>query len=241
MNESWFFITMFADLFLVLFAWRMGKEWLVATIVMNLILVSTFGPKIISIFGFETSLANVFYASIFIATDILTEHHGKKEGYRSIWIGFLCLFGFVIFGQMVLQFEAIEQTTAVSGAMDTLFGAVLRISIASFIAYAIAQSFDIWFFHWLMEKTGRDRLLWLRNCGSTLTSQFIDSMIFFPLAFAGLVPLPILINIVITGYVLKSMIALFDTPFLYMSYFVKGQKPPDFGHRKKDEPKNLGI
>lgn len=241
MNESWFFMTMFADLFLVLFAWRMGKEWLVATIVMNLILVTTFASKLVSVFGFDTSVANAFYASIFIATDILTEHRGKKEGYRSIRIGFMCLFAFVLLGQMVLQFEPIEQTSAMSDSMDTLFGAALRISIASFIAYAIAQSFDIWFFHWLMEKTGKERLLWLRNCGSTLISQFLDSIIFFPLAFWGVVPLDILISIIITGYILKSMIALFDTPFLYMSYFVKGQKAPGWGHKKKDEPKNLGV
>ena len=233
MNEIWFFILMFADLFLVLFAWKMGKQWLIATIVMNLILVSTFGSKLITIFGFDTSVANIFYASIFIATDILTEHHGKKEGYRSIWIGFLCLFGFVAFGQVILQFDGIEQVAAVSESMDTLFSAVLRISIASFIAYAIAQSFDIWFFHWIMKKTGKDRLLWFRNCGSTLTSQFIDSVIFFPLAFIGIVPLPILINIIITGYILKSMVAFFDTPFIYMSYLVKGQKAPGLENKSK--------
>lgn len=241
MNEAWFFIAMFADLLIVLFAWRMGREWVIATIVMNLILTSAFAPKIIPFFGIETSAASVFYASIFIATDILTEHKGAKEGYRSVGIGFLALSGFIILGQFILQMSSIDQTAAVSGAMDTLFSAAPRIAIASFIAYAIAQSFDIWFYHWLMEKTGKDRLLWLRNSGSTLISQFIDSIIFFPLAFAGILPLNVLITVIITGYILKSMIALFDTPFIYLSYIVKGETPPDFKKRKKTDAQNLGI
>lgn len=241
MNELWFFAAMFLDLILVLIAWKLGREWLIATIVMNIILTSTYAAKLIPLFGFDTSVAAIFYASIFIATDILTEHHGKKAGYQSVWIGFLCLFGFMGLGQVVIQLSSIELTSGISKAMEDLFSAIPRIAAASFIAYAIAQRFDIWFFHWIMEKTGKENKLWLRNSGSTIVSQALDSMIFFPLAFLGTMPTSVLISITITGFLFKSMIALIDTPFMYLSYLIKGQRPPGFGWKSDNSPKNLGI
>ncbi|WP_165741708.1 queuosine precursor transporter [Candidatus Thiosymbion oneisti] len=232
-NELLFFIITLVDLAFVLLAWKLGKEWVYITIITNIILVSTFAAKLIPIFGFVTNVSNTFYAAIFIATDILTEHHGKKVGYRSIWMGFIGLVLFVLLGQFVLQFEYIQDSEKVSIAMETLFSAVPRIAAASFIAYAIAQSLDVWLFHFIRERT-RGKHLWFRNNGSTLVSQFIDSAVFFSLAFAGSVPFDVLVNIILTGYVVKLMVALLDTPFIYLSYKVKGMAMPDIGG-------NLGV
>ncbi len=224
-NEFWFFVITVVDLFFVLFAWRLGKEWLIVTIVVNVILVSTFAAKLIPIFGLVTNVSNTFYAAIFIATDILTEHHGKRVGYRSIWTGFLGLVLFVVMGQAVLQFAAIPDS-GIAGAMQTVFSAVPRIAAASFIAYVIAQSFDVWFFHFIHEKTGHGKL-WLRNNLSTVVSQLIDSVVFFSLAFAGRVPFLTLVNIIFTGYLVKLIVATMDTPFIYLSYKVIGKPMPD--------------
>jgi uncharacterized integral membrane protein (TIGR00697 family) len=208
-----------------LLAWKLGKEWLYITIIVNVILVSTFAAKLIPIFGVVTNVSNTFYAAIFIATDILTEHHGKKVGYRSIWMGFLGLVLFVLMGQLVLQFEYIQDSEEVSTAMVTLFNAVPRIAVASFIAYAIAQSLDIWLFHYIGEKT-KGKYLWLRNNGSTFVSQLIDSIVFFSLAFAGTVPFDVLVTIIFTGYIVKLIVALLDTPIIYLSYKIKGLPYP---------------
>lgn len=234
-NELWFFLVTIIDLAFVVFAWRLGKEWLYITIVANVILVSTFAAKLIPIFGLVTNVSNTFYAAIFIATDILTEHHGKREGYRSIWMGFLGLVLFVVMGQFVLQFTHIEDSNAVATAMQTLFAAVPRIAAASFIAYAIAQSFDVWFYHFIHEKTGQ-RLLWLRNNASTFASQLIDSVVFFTLAFAGTVPFPVLVNIIFTGYLVKLIVAVLDTPCIYLSYLVVGKPMPDFPAKANAQP-----
>ncbi len=228
MNEFWFFVITIVDLAFVLFAWRLGKEWLYLTIVVNVVLVSAFASKLIPIFGFVTNVSNTFYAAIFIATDILSEHHGKKEGYRSVWMGFLGLTLFVFMSQGVLQFEAFADSETVSDAMNTVFSAVPRIAAASFIAYAIAQTFDVWFFHKLKEGRGAGaRFLWLRNTASTVSSQLLDSIVFFSLAFAGSVPFNTLINIIVTGWAVKVFVALLDTPFMYLSYPIIGKRVPD--------------
>lgn len=233
-NELFFLAITILDLCIVLLAWRLGKEWLIATILANIILTSTFVAKLIPIFGYVAPSAAAFYASIFVATDILTEHHGKKEGYKSIWLGFLALLTFTIMGQLVLQLEPIADREIVSSAMHTLFSAIPRIAIASFVAYVIAQSFDIWFFHFLREKTG-SKWLWFRNNVSTIFSQLVDSIVFFPLAFFGTLPNSTLIELMIIGWLLRVPIALIDTPFLYLSYIVRGQSPPDFGKKKSVE------
>jgi uncharacterized integral membrane protein (TIGR00697 family) len=219
-NEQLFFIVTITDLLFVLLAWKLGKEWVYITIITNIILVTTFAAKLIPIFGLVTNVSNTFYAAIFIATDILTEHHGKKVGYRSIWMGFLGLVLYVFMGQFVLQFAYIQDSEKVASAMEILFNAVPRIAVASFIAYAIAQSLDVWLFHYIGERT-KGRYLWLRNNGSTFVSQFVDSVVFFSLAFAGTVPFSVLVNIIFTGYIVKLLVALLDTPIIYLSYKIK--------------------
>lgn len=236
MNEVWFFIITVVDLALILLAWRLGPSWVYVTIVANVILVSTFAAKLIVIFGLVTNVSNSFYAAIFLATDILTEHRGKREGYRSVWMGFLGLVLFILMGQGVLQIVPHSSSEAVSTAMETLFSAVPRIAAASFVAYAIAQSFDVWFYHYLRIETSWGRLLWMRNCASTVTSQLLDSVIFFTLAFVGTVSFTTLLTIIFTGWLVKCLVALLDTPMIYLSYVVIGKKMPGILRRGEEAP-----
>ena len=221
-NELLFLAVTIIELIFVLLAWRMGKEWVFVVIAVNIVLVSTFAGKLIPIFGFVTNVSNPFYAGIFIATDILAEHHGKRTAYKSIWLGFIGLLLFIVMGQLVLQFSTVTDSQVVSDAMTTLFSAVPRIAAASFIAYLIAQMLDVWIFHKIRERTN-GKNLWLRNNISTAVSQFIDSVVFFGLAFGGVVPFPVLINIILTGYAVKLLVAVLDTPVIYLSYLVAGK------------------
>ena len=103
-------------------------------------------------------------------------------------------------------------------SMKIVFGTSVRIFIASIIAYLITQNFDVWFYHFLSKLT-KGKYLWLRNCGSTTTSQLIDSLVFFSIAFYGV--LPNWIEVAIFGFIVKAIIALLDTPFIYLTYKVK--------------------
>lgn len=77
-------------------------------------------------------------------------------------------------------------------------------------------------------------MLWLRNNGSTAASQLLDTAIFYGIAFFGIVPLADLIQLIIATYLLKVVIALIDTPFVYaVIWFVKRDQaqatPTQFG------------
>ena len=58
-------------------------------------------------------------------------------------------------------------------------------------------------------------MLWLRNNGSTLISQAIDTVLFTFIAFWGTYPNEVFFSILITTYLFKAIVALLDTPFIY--------------------------
>ncbi len=98
--------------------------------------------------------------------------------------------------------------------LASIFRLMPRIAFASLLAYLISQYHDVWSFNFWREKTG-GKYLWLRNNASTLISQAIDSVIFTGVAFFGTIPFGELMQIFITTYMLKLVVAVVDTPFLY--------------------------
>ncbi len=91
-----------------------------------------------------------------------------------------------------------------------------RIVAASMVAYLISQLHDVWaFLFWRRVTAGKH--LWLRNNLSTIVSQFLDSIIFITLAFAGTVANAVLVNMIISQYLVKIILVLADTPFCYLA------------------------
>jgi uncharacterized integral membrane protein (TIGR00697 family) len=221
-NELIFVGATLLDLLLILLATKYGKNWLFLLIAANLIMVQVLAVKNVEVFGFIASAAAIFYAAIFIATDILTEHWGKAEGYKSIKYAFVAIVFVIGFGYLGRMFVPVDPNAA-TGAFDILFNAIPRITIASLVAYLVAQNLDIWLYQFIREKTG-GKHLWLRNNGSTLVSQFVDSVLFFTIAFFGTVPF--IVSLILTGYFAKLIIALVDTPFIYLSYWIQGKPLP---------------
>ncbi len=90
-------------------------------------------------------------------------------------------------------------------------------------AYLIGQLSDIWLFG-VLKRLTKGKLLWLRATGSTVVSQLLDSFVVSYIAFSfgkkftGQVPATLkeVLNIAITGYSLKFVIAGFITPFIYI-------------------------
>lgn len=221
MNELLYFTMVVVDLALALLAFRLGREWLVGFIVANLLLVTPFAGKVVTILGFATTVAGPFYAAIFLATDVLTEHYGKADGHKSVWIGFGALSLFVALGQISLLIPPIAGMEDLQGAMQTVFGTSLRIFFASVIAYVISQNYDVWFYHLLHERT-HGKFLWLRNNLSTTSSQILDSIIFFSVGFYGVIPN--WVEVAVTGCIAKIAIALLDTPFIYLSRLIRDRQ-----------------
>ncbi len=204
------------DFTVALFVFRgFGKIGLYGMIVMNIILCNIQVMKTISLFGLVTTLGNVLYASIFFCTDVMSEIYGKKEARKGVFLGFISLIIAALYMQITIRFVP-SSSDFIHPYLERIFLFLPRITVASLSAYLISQLHDVWAFHFWKRLTS-ERYLWLRNLFSTIVSQLIDTVIFVALAFYGVFPITIFVQIAITTYLVKVIVAVLDTPFIYLA------------------------
>lgn len=214
-NEILFLLWTLMAVGVVLGAFRTGRIALYGVIGVYIILANVFVTKQITLFGFAATGGNSLYGAIFLATDLLNEHWGRKEAQRAVLFGWACALFYLVATQVFLWFQPSGEDFA-HGPMSDLFALAPRIVAGSLLAYILSQTHDvIAFSSWKRRTEGRH--LWLRNNASTLVSQLIDSVIFTLVAFFGVFPTSVLVQIVVTTYLLKVIVAALDTPFLYLS------------------------
>ncbi|SFJ99160.1 hypothetical protein SAMN04487936_10653 [Halobacillus dabanensis] len=193
-----------------------GKPGLFVWIGMSTVIANIQVVKTVEMFGLNATLGNIVYGTAFLATDILNEKYGKQDAKKAVWMGFTTLITMTIIMQFVLLFHPGENDIA-QPALETLFGLVPRIAIGSLIAYIVSQYFDVWLYAKLKQIFSSDRNLWIRNNGSTMISQLVDTCIFCLIAFYGVYPLDVWLEIFLTTYVIKFLVAALDTPFFYLA------------------------
>lgn len=220
MNELFWLIMLLANFGLIILSYKIfGKNglfiWIpIAAIIANIQVIQT-----IELFGLAATLGNIVYASSFLVTDILSEKYGKKEANRAVWIGFFSLITMTILMNLALLFDPMDDdfSRETFGSLELIFGFMPRIVLASLTAYFLSQRHDVWAYHfWRKIFSGRKNI-WIRNNLSTMVSQLIDSVIFTAIAFWGVFEMNILIEILITTYFLKWIVAAADTPFVYLA------------------------
>ena len=183
---------------------------------------------LINAFGMEQTLGNVMFASTFLITDILSECEGKKHANKAVWIGLFCSLVFLLITQTWFLYTPSENDTAM-GAVQQLFANTPRVILASVAVYIVSQLFDVWLYHALWKFTekkcgDKKRFLWLRNNGSTLVSQLINSFLFNVIAFAGVYDFGTVMSIFGAGYIIYVVTSLLDTPFVYLARKYKSMK-----------------
>ena len=198
-----------------------GKGGLLAFSVMASILANIEVLILVNAFGIEMTLGNVLFASTFLITDILSENHTRKDASRAVLISTLCSVMFIFISQMWLMYTPSENDWA-SGSIHTIFASTPRIVCASLVVYFVSQIVDVWLYHkwWdLCKKYFKDERkgLWIRNNGSTLVSQVLNTFLYTFLAFYGTYSMDTLISIFISSYMIYICTSLVDTPFVYWS------------------------
>lgn len=201
----------------ILIAYRVwGRLGLFIWIPISVIVANIQVTKNVNLFGLEATLGNIVYSTGFLATDILSEMYGPKESKRAVTIGFFSLIVMTVMMQLAIQFNP-APSDFVQESMETIFGFMPRIAFGSLIAYVLSNFHDIWAFElWKRIKPGK-KTLWIRNCLSTMASQLLDSLIFTFIAFFGVYEMSVWWQIVITTYLLKFIVAVCDTPFMYIA------------------------
>jgi hypothetical protein len=221
-NELIFGITVLIYLGSVLLLYKLfGKNGLFAFAIFGTILGNIAVCKCVNLFGLSTTAGNVLYASTFLVTDILSEKYGKKEAQKAVFYSFSIMVLWLLGTQLILLFTP-NESDYISESLKVVFGLVPRITIASLVGFICSQNIDVFMYHLIWKKTGdNDSKLWLRNNGSTLTSQLVDTVIFTFLAFWGAYPAKVFFSILVTTYLFKAVVALIDTPFIYIARKIK--------------------
>ncbi|QPC46643.1 queuosine precursor transporter [Mangrovibacillus cuniculi] len=218
MFNEWFgFIFILVNFIFVLAIYRFfGKIGLFVWIGASTILANLQVIKTVEIFGLTATLGNAMYGTAFLVTDILNERYGKEEARKAVWLGFFTLLVMTIIMQMVLLFEPHPDDFA-QESLATIFGFLPRIALGSLAAYLLSQLLDVYIFQALRKKFPKDNQFWIRNNGSTLISQFFDTLLFTSIAFLGVYEWNIWVQIFITTYLLKVVVSILDTPFGYIA------------------------
>ena len=203
----------------VLFYRFFGKNGLLAFNIMATLLANVEVLILVRAFGVEMTLGNVLFASTFLITDIMSENHTRKDANRAVVISTICSVFFIMLSQMWLLYTPSENDWA-SGAFHTIFSSTPRIVCASLGVYLVSQLTDVWLYHkwwdWCRKRFGDKRKgLWIRNNGSTMISQLLNTFLYTFLAFDGTYPIETLVTIFTSSYIIYFVTSLLDTPFVY--------------------------
>lgn len=175
-----------------------------------------------SIYTMSVPAGLLAYPVTFLVTDLISELFGRKKAQSVVWVGFFLNLYMLLMMSIGHWFP---NTYGVSGGLNLFEGVyefLIANTVSSMIAYLIAQSIDVRLFHYLKKLT-QGKYLWIRNNGSTMFSQLIDSTtILSILYFSGnlgenVSTLAALGILIINSYLFKFFFALFDTPIFYFS------------------------
>ena len=215
MNILYGFINIIVTFSLVVLIEKYFKKeglyvWLsIATILANITVC-----KIIDVLSFTTSLGNVLFASTFLATDIMSEKYSKEEAKKGVYLSVFSGITFIIITQLTLLFIP-SSDDVVNESMKNLFSISIRTTAASMLMIFISNMEDIHLYNKLKDKYPNK--LWLRNNISTILCNCIENYFFNMLAFIGILPISVIISIATTTTIIEILIAICDTPFLYLS------------------------
>ncbi len=166
---------------------------------------------------FELSVGILPYPITFLVTDLISEIFGRRAANRVVIAGIFASF----FSMGILLVAGVVPALPNSPIDDATFAKVFALSpiavLASMMAYLFAQFIDIRIYHFWKNLT-EGKHLWLRNNFSTFASQFIDTFtVVGLLCVFGVLPWNTFLGLLISGVVFKILVALIDTPLLYMS------------------------
>ena len=192
-----------------------------------IVLTNIIGVKLFEINSVTLTTGIITYPLTFLITDIVCEVFGKKRASLMVVMGFFASTLSLVFINLAVMLPGSEvwinnslgynSIKDMQNAYESVFTLPGFLISASMLAYLVAQLIDVRIFHYL-KKVTNEKKLWLRNNLSTMFSQLIDTIIVNSIfLYFGLnLDWDIIIKIIIASYLFKILIALLDTPLVYI-------------------------
>ncbi len=187
-----------------------------AIYITSLIAANTLGMKTMPLpFGQHLSVGVFMFPIVFLMVDVIGEVYGKKVAKFFVLAGITSTLLWILYNFVSLAVPWSDTTHFAYGSYETVFGTSIRIAIASVVAFAVSQYQDVisFFFFKRVVKTGGFAV---RSNLSNLWSQFLDTVLFMVIAFAGVMPTDMLISVIFTWWAFKVAMGFFYTPLAYV-------------------------
>lgn len=188
----------------------------------SLFAANTLGIKLMPfLFGTQLSVAVFCFPVVFIMTDIIGEVYGKRMAKFFVWAGFISIILFLFYSFLSAIVPWGDRALWVKDGYNQIFGVTARMSIASLLAFIIAEYQDVISFFFLRNKFGTKNF-WLRSNLSNIWSQFLDSSIFMFVAFLGIYPVGTILLIILPWWIYKIVMGALYTPLSYLGIRLLG-------------------
>ena len=191
----------------------------------SLFAANTLGLKIMPfLFGSHLSVAVFSFPVVFLMTDVVGEVYGKRIAKFFVLAGFISTALFIAYSFLSLYMPWSTEGLWAREGYNQIFGVSLRIAVGSLVAFLIAEYQDVISFFFFKKKFN-DSHFWLRSNLSNIWSQFLDTVIFTIIAFAGVYSIETLTSIIITWWLYKVAMGIVYTPLSYLGIRLLRDKP----------------
>ena len=208
----------FKDRFYIILAGIFIASLVTCNLIANKFVTVNLGFKV-----FIISAGILPYPLTFLVTDLISEIYGQKKANLAVFSGFVASIFVLSFLWLGAQFNSIPSSIIDDFTYNAVFQNAWRLITASMVAYLFAQFIDVRVFHF-WKKLTNGKHLWLRNNGSTIASQLIDTTLVISILFVGVWDTNQILSAIIDGWIFKMLMAFLDTPIIYaVIYFLKGK------------------
>ncbi|MFA6918787.1 MAG: queuosine precursor transporter [Patescibacteria group bacterium] len=169
--------------------------------------------KIVDLKWFTFDGGTLLFPLSYIFGDILTEVYGYKKSKQVIWLGF---FSALVMSLVLIIVGALPSAPdwGNQDAYNKILGLAPRIVIASLVAYFCGEFLNS-FIMAKMKIMTKGKWLWTRTIGSTVVGELADSVIFILIAFVGILPNSLIITLIVSNYIFKTLVEILFTPITY--------------------------
>ena len=191
--------------------------------------------KVVQISHFTFTSGVILFPFPYLLGDVLTEVYGYSKSRRVIWIGFIALIISTVFVQIMIWMPPAKDWHN-QKMYEIIFGNAPRVVLSSLLAFWAGEFTNSFVLAKMKIWTG-GKYLWTRTIGSTIVGEAVDTLIFYPLAFAGLsfFSWHLIFAVMISNYTLKVLWEVIATPVTYkIVAFLKKQEHEDYYDYKTD-------
>ena len=189
--------------------------WLAVTFCVCLVTSNLFVPRLWQVGNWPLQLSGavVIFPISYIINDLLTEVYGYRRAMMVIWMGFVLSAFVAVAAQLVswLPEPIYPESKEVASSFNRLFGLVPRTTVASLLAFILGSQMNA-FVMSKMKVATKGRGFGWRAILSTLAGELSDSIIFYPLAFAGVMPARAILSIILTQVTVKTLYEVLILP-----------------------------